>query len=50
MKYNCLIVDDERPALKLLKAYISKIPHLELVASCENALEAISALQKNNVD
>ena len=50
MKYNCLIVDDERPALKLLKAYISKIPHLELVASCENALEAISALQKYQVD
>ena len=50
MKYNCLIVDDERPALKLLTAYISKIPHLNLVQACENALEAIAALQKNNIE
>ena len=50
MTYNCLIVDDERPALKLLKAYINKLPQLELVASCDNALEAISALQEHQVD
>jgi DNA-binding LytR/AlgR family response regulator len=50
MKYNCVIVDDERPALKLLTAYIKKLPHLELVASCEDAFEAIAALQNNQVD
>ncbi len=50
MNYNCLIVDDERPALKLLTAYISKLPHLQLVDSCENALQAISAIQKNKID
>lgn len=50
MQYNCLIVDDERPALKLLKAYIEKLPHLKLVDSCENAMQAISALQKHKVD
>lgn len=50
MKYSCVIVDDERPALKLLTAYIKKLPHLELVASCENAFEALAALQKHSVD
>lgn len=50
MKYNCLTVDDERPALKLLSAYISKIPHLQLSASCENAMQAIAALQKYRID
>ena len=50
MKYNCLIVDDERPALKLLKAYIQKLPHLEVTAACENALTAMAALQNHTVD
>ena len=50
MKYNCLIVDDERPALKLLAAYIKKLPHLNLAASCENAMQAIAALQENKID
>lgn len=50
MKYNCVIVDDERPALKLLTAYLKKLPHLELVATCENAFDALAALQKHSVD
>lgn len=50
MKYNCLIVDDERPALKLLAAYIDKLPHLKLIAACENAMQAIAALQENKID
>ncbi|MEN0049559.1 MAG: LytTR family DNA-binding domain-containing protein [Bacteroidota bacterium] len=50
MNYNCLIVDDERPALKLLTAYVSKLPHLELLTTCENAMEALAALQNHTVD
>ncbi|MEM8528776.1 MAG: LytTR family DNA-binding domain-containing protein [Bacteroidota bacterium] len=50
MNYKCLIVDDERPALKLLTAYISKLPHLELIATCENAMEALAALQRQPID
>lgn len=50
MTLNCLIVDDERPALKLLEAYIKKLPHLNLVAACENAVSALAALQKHSVD
>ncbi|MEM6726466.1 MAG: LytTR family DNA-binding domain-containing protein, partial [Bacteroidota bacterium] len=45
-----LLVDDERPALKLLEAYVSKLPHLEVAATCENALQAIAALEQHKVD
>lgn len=50
MEYTCLIVDDERPALKLLKAYIEKLPHLKLIGSCENAMQAIVALERESPD
>ena len=50
MMFNCLIVDDERPALKLLDAYIQKLPHLKIVAACENGIEAFAALQEHQVD
>lgn len=50
MEYRCLVVDDERPALKLLMAYISKMPYLQLVATCESGLEAIGILQEQQVD
>ena len=50
MPYSCLIVDDERPALKLLEAYIKKLPHLELKASCESGLEALAVLQQEEID
>jgi len=48
-QYNCLIVDDEHPALALLEAYIAKLPYLNLVASCENGVEALSALQQHDI-
>lgn len=50
MNYRCLIVDDERPALKLIAAYISKMPNLELIASCENGMQALAALQEHSID
>jgi len=47
---NCIAIDDEPLALGLLKDNISKLPFLNLVASCNNAFEAIEALQANSVD
>ena len=49
-KYKVLIVDDEFLARKLLSDYVSKIDSLELVGTCSNAFEAMSMLQKCNVD
>lgn len=47
---TCIAVDDEPLALNLLADYISKIPYLELVATCGDAFEATKALQETEVD
>ncbi len=49
-KFTCLIVDDETPARELLKEYVSKIPNLDLVGVCSNAIEAKLALTNREVD
>jgi DNA-binding LytR/AlgR family response regulator len=45
-----IIVDDEPLALDILEAFIEKMPNLELIARCENALEANEALNKEKID
>lgn len=50
MMMNCIAVDDEPLALKLLADNISKVAYLKLVASCTDAFEAVKALQENTVD
>ena len=47
---RCLAIDDEPLALELLVDNISKVPYLELVASCSNPLEAMNELQEKSVD
>ena len=47
---RCIAVDDEPLALELLEDNISKVPYLQLVASCSNAMEAIKLLQEQTVD
>lgn len=49
-KIRCLVVDDERLARVLLQNFIAKLPQLELVAQCKNALEASACLQKEKID
>jgi len=44
------LVDDEPPALEVLKSYVREMAHLELVGTCGNALEAFGVLQKQPVD
>jgi len=50
MKLNCIIIDDEPLALELLADNISRIPYLQLQATCRNAMEAIAILQQEPVD
>ena len=47
---NCIAVDDEPLALKLLQDNISKVPFLKLVSACNDAFEAMNALQENKID
>lgn len=49
-QYSVIIVDDEYLAQKLLQDYVSKVGNLQLVATCSNAIEAMSALKENEVD
>jgi len=47
---RCIAVDDEPLALELLEDNISKIPYLQLEATCSNAMEAIKVLQEKTID
>ena len=49
-KIVCLAVDDEPLALSILKKYIGSVESLELVGSCENAVQAFQLLQQYPVD
>jgi len=43
---NTIIVDDEPLALEILEAHIENIPELNLIAKCNNAIEANKALNE----
>jgi len=47
---NCIAVDDEPLALDLLEDNIKKVPFLNLVSKCENAISAIEFLQNEKID
>ncbi|MBI2729625.1 MAG: response regulator transcription factor [Sphingobacteriales bacterium] len=49
-KIICLAVDDEPPALEVLKKYINAVQHLELAGTCADAIEALTFLQNHPVD
>jgi DNA-binding LytR/AlgR family response regulator len=49
-KISCLIVDDEPPALEILKKYIAAVTSLQLTATCNNAIEALNVLQTQPID
>ncbi len=49
-KIRCLLADDERLALRLLKGHIEQLPQLELVASCEDALTVMQCLREEEID
>jgi DNA-binding LytR/AlgR family response regulator len=49
-KIRCIVVDDEPLARKVLKKYIDKVPSLELVKQCGNAMEAVACLHEFSVD
>jgi DNA-binding LytR/AlgR family response regulator len=50
MKVKCVIIDDEPLARKLIKNHLSHFKQFEIVAECENAIEASFAIQNNQID
>ena len=47
---KCIAIDDEELALELLVDNIKRVPFLELVAACNDPLEAIHIMQQQPVD
>jgi len=47
---NCLLIDDEPLALQLLEDFVRKTPYLKLVGRYEEPLQALPALEQQQVD
>jgi DNA-binding LytR/AlgR family response regulator len=47
---NCIIVDDEQHAIDILVHYVQQTPHLHLVASFTNPIEALELLGQQMID
>jgi len=49
-RYKCIIVEDEPLAQNVLRKYIGEHPTLELIAVCNDALEAQTILTRSTID
>lgn len=47
---NCIAVDDELLALNIIKDFCSKIPFINLVDTCSNAMDAITLINQHKID
>jgi DNA-binding LytR/AlgR family response regulator len=47
---KCVIIDDEPLAVELLEDFVKKIDTLELLHTFNNAIDAVSFINQNNVD
>lgn len=47
---RCIAIDDEPLALELLEDNITKVPYLQLVAACDNPLDAMKVMREHTVD
>ena len=50
MKLRCIIVDDEDLARGVVEMYLKDIDFIEVVASCSNAMEALSIINNQRID
>ncbi len=50
IKINCLVVDDDQPALEIMLNYTSRLPFLNQVKLCSDSFAALEILRKENID
>ncbi len=50
MTLNCIAIDDEPLALKLISTYVARLPCLQLVRTFENAMSAAEYLRQHPID
>lgn len=48
--FDCIIIDDEQPARKLIAEYVRKVPGLEVKGEFKNPLDAMSFLARQQID
>jgi DNA-binding LytR/AlgR family response regulator len=50
MKTKCIIVDDEPLAIEVIESHLKKFNDIEIVSTCNDAIEAFEILKKRQVD
>ena len=50
MNIKCLLVDDEPLALDALESLMQKIPELEIIDRCNNAVDALQVIHNKKID
>src|SRR6056297_500397 len=48
--YNCLIIDDEPIAIRVIKKHLAAFSDFKIVAECNNAIEAMPVLSNEKID
>jgi two-component system, LytTR family, response regulator len=48
--YSCLVVDDNMLERDVMELFLRKVPALQVVAVCENGLDALGVLESESVD
>ncbi|TAI49585.1 LytR/AlgR family response regulator transcription factor [Flagellimonas allohymeniacidonis] len=47
---NCLIVDDEPIAIKVIETHLKEFKELVVIAKCRSAIQALDIIEKNRID
>lgn len=47
---RCVIIDDEKPAIKVIERYIDRLPNLELIGTATNPFTGIEMVQRERPD
>ncbi|HAN76571.1 MAG TPA: DNA-binding response regulator, partial [Bacteroidales bacterium] len=50
MKLNCIIVDDEELAQRVVEKYVADVNKLNLIAKCNHAMDAMDVLRESAID
>ncbi len=50
LSYNCLIIDDEPIAIRVIRNHLANFKNLKLSGECSNAIEAMELLSQTRVD
>ena len=47
---KCICIDDEPLSLEMMEEFIRKVPFLQFVTACRNAMEAYPVLENETID